>query len=258
MKKYYLILISLIFVLLYKNKITYSSAQAKPSGMAYVPAGRFVMGNNRGKHDEGPAHEVSLDGFYIDIYEVTNFEYSRFVKSEKRKPSRFSGDVRFNKPDYPVVGIRWDDAMAYCEWRDKRLPTEAEWEKAARGTDNRMFTWGNRFNPGAANISSASDPFPFTSSVGRFPAGASPYGIMDMLGNVWEWCSDWYDKDYYKIGIFNNPKGPYTGKLKVLRGGSWFNDKEIIRVTKRYKSSPINRSQTYGFRCAKDAAGEYL
>ncbi|MEO0108860.1 MAG: SUMF1/EgtB/PvdO family nonheme iron enzyme, partial [candidate division WOR-3 bacterium] len=183
------------------------------SVMILIPAGEFLMGSAQGEgdKDEHPLHKVYVSEFYIDKYEVTNRQYKRFCDATGRNyppdPELLSSMPNYfnNYPNYPVVNITWEDARAYCDWAGKRLPTEAEWEKAARGSDGRKYPWGNKAPDGSqCNFADrnlpdvpwcdkdADDGYGFTAPVGHYPQGASPYGVLDMAGNVWEWCNDWY------------------------------------------------------------------
>ncbi len=222
-----------------------------PADMVLVPEGKFIMGSKIGDKDEEPVHEVYLDAFYIDKYEVSNSQYNKFVKAAKARKSYCADNPMFNKPNQPVVCISWDDAASYCKWVKKRLPTEAEWEKAARGTDGRLFAWGQKWISANAN-SNASDlakPAP----VGSYPKGVSPYGAYDMSGNVWEWCADWYSENYYHLSPQRNPKGQSLGDSRVIRGGGWFDLPAQVTVTNRYDSHPLVRYNGIGFRCARDS-----
>jgi formylglycine-generating enzyme required for sulfatase activity len=224
-----------------------------PPGMVSVPAGKFWMGCNEQvdtqcRDNEKPYHRVYLDAFYIDKFLVTQAEYNECVNSgtctANQKFNRFTG-VR-----QPVVGVSWDDANTYCEWAGKRLPTEAEWEKAARGTEGRVYPWGNSIDATKANY--ADLKIGKTSKVGSYPSGASPYGAMDMAGNVWEWVADWHDENYYSNSPSKNPKGPDSGTYRVLRGGGWDSVARLIRSSYRDMSNPTSRGNGGGFRCVQD------
>jgi len=222
--------------------------------MVLVPAGEFFMGSDK-IGDERPKHQVSLDAFYIDRYEVTTARYAKFLEATGRKQPLFWNQGRqAAHRDYPVVGVDWDDADAYCRWAGKRLPTEAEWEKAARGTDGRLYPWGNEEpTPRHANFGKADwKGYSTLMPVGSFEAGKSPYGIYDMAGNVWEWVADWYAPQYYATSPARNPRGASNGDNKVLRGGSWNNVPLMLRSTGRNWSPPADRPLYVGFRCAQD------
>ena len=230
-------------------------------GMVLVPAGSFVMGNNSIKREQRPSHNVYLDSFYIDKYEVTNAEYYEFLDyinktkdhskcredepiNKDHQPHNWEKDY-YNHPEFPVVRIDWYDACAYAAWAGKRLPTEAEWEKAARGTDERKWPWGNEWDPSRYNFG---DPEP----VGSHEDGKSPYGCYDMAGSVAEWCADWYKMNYYEKSPKGNPKGPEKGEKKVIRGGSRFiPDGLSLRSTARKAVLPNIGNISVGFRCAK-------
>ncbi len=226
--------------------------------MVPVPAGWFIMGADPeegevGRIDEQPAHRVYLDAYYIDVYEVTNLEYSKFVAATgHRAPFWWDGrDVPEGQGRHPVNAVSWADAAAYATWVGKRLPTEAEWEKAARGTDGRKYPWGNIFSMSRGNCQSK-----YTQPVGNFPSGISPYGCYDMTGNVWELVSDWYRTDYYRRAPEKNPKGPLFGSHHVLKGGSFHTEFAvhfIMRSATRYgKKVHPEENPAFGFRCAKD------
>jgi formylglycine-generating enzyme required for sulfatase activity len=174
------------------------------------------MGSDEGD-DEKPVHRVYLDAFYIDKYEVTNALYGRFMRATGHKEPKLWNNKEFSVPNKPVVGVSWYDAKNYCEWAGKRLPTEAEWEKAARGTDGRIWPWENQWDAGKANTSEKDDGYQYTAPVGNFEEGKSPYDAYDMVGNVREWVADWYDFEYYKKSPRHNPTGPVSGKFKVRR-----------------------------------------
>ena len=181
--------------------------------MVYVPAGEFQMGSEDGEDDEKPVHTVYLDAFWIDQTEVTNTMYARCV--EAGACGSF-GSSEFD--DYPVSSL-WQDARNYCEWVNRRLPTEAEWEKAARGTDERMYPWGNTIDESYANYSQNVGG---TTPVGSYEKGVSFYGAYDMAGNESEWVADWFDENYYSTSPSSNPLGPNSGEFRVARGGSWY------------------------------------
>jgi len=232
--------------------------------MAFVPAGEFTMGAGEDDkfavHRERPSHSVYLDAFSIDQYEVTTTRYAMFLHETKRHPPKYwSEQVPKAQGIKPVIGVDWNDAQAYCEWTGKRLPTEAEWEKAARGTDGRKFPWGND-EPSQAfvNINGSCEPgdnsysYGKLTDVGLFERGKSPYGVYDMAGNVWEWVADWYGEYYYQNSPQSNPKGPPNGKYRVIRGGSCYRMPDNVRSANRYRLAPSDRSDDIGFRCAQD------
>jgi len=228
--------------------------------MVFIPAGQFNMGDREGGYDEHPERKVSLAGFYMDRYEATFAQFYNFMAvTGHRKPRLvgYLGNVEtedlplFMKPLHPVIGVSWDDAVDYCRWKGKRLPTEAEWEKAARGEDHRKWPWGNQQDPSNANLLGDDDGFRYTSPVGHFKRDKSPYGIYDMAGNAMEWVSDWYQEDYYRILPISNPAGPSAGDYRVIRGTSWNDSVDHARTTSRFKMFPEYRDVTTGFRCAK-------
>ena len=234
--------------------------------MLLVPAGEFFMGSVDNDpfadEDEWPQHAVYIDAFWVDKTEVTNSEFQYCVEAGKCDPHLHVGNT-FAGADQPVVGVDWFQAATYCEWVGGRLPTEAEWEKAARGTDGRTYPWGNKFDGSRLNYCDANciqdwrdnrfdDGYKYTSPVGSYPTGASPYGLLDMSGNVWEWTADWYDKDYYVTSTYQNPTGPSSGQQRVIRGGSWHYAGRNLRVVNRHKDSPAFRYDKIGFRCVVD------
>ncbi len=228
---------------------------------------------------EAPRHKVALDAFYVDRHEVTVALFERFVTATGHRTlaeREGSGLVRALKdrkvvtisvpgatwreptgpgtraePAHPVTQVSWFDAVGYCKWAGKRLPTEAEWEKAARGTDGRRFPWGDRWDPSRVN---AAGVLRATTPVGAYREGASPYGALDMAGNVWEWVEDWLEVRYYEQSPERNPRGPDTGRAKVMRGGDSFNNWVAIRTPRRQPNIPNGRSAMIGFRCARDLA----
>lgn len=227
---------------------------------------------------ELPRHRVMLDAFYIDRHEVTNGLFERFVKSSghrttaereghgwiwEQKDGRWlrlkvdgaawtapTGPGSSAPPTHPVVQVSWYDADAYCGWASKRLPTEAEWEKAARGADGRRYPWGDAWDASRGN---AVMTVGTTTPVGSYPGGVSPYTVHDMAGSVWEWVADWFDPEYYGRSPERNPKGPDRGQRKLLRGGSWDDYPVLVRTAFRNINTPGYRTYGVGFRCAKDA-----
>lgn len=223
--------------------------------MVLIPAGEFWMGCNdkvdrQCRNDEKPGRRVYLDAFYIDRFEVTNSQYERFMKGASQPAPPFWNSKHLNGAAQPVVAVSWSEAEAYCRWAGKRLPTEAEWEKAARGTDGNRYPWGDDLDSTKANY--ASKKAQRTVAVGSYAAGASPYGVHDMAGNVHEWVADWYANDYYKRAASNNPKGPDSGQRRVLRGGGWDSSAEYVRSSRRDQFDPESRSSISGFRCVQD------
>ena len=239
----------------------------------YVPAGKFLMGSTPGEssadHEE-PQRTVYLDAFWIDQTEVTNGMYEECASAGQCRPPEVDGSWSQESyygnetySNYPVVGVSWEDANAYCAWTGRRLPNEAEWEKAARGTDGRKYPWGNeapadnRANLCDQNCSfdwkdkSLDDGHAYTAPVGSYAEGASPYEVFDMGGNVSEWVNDWYDPAYYINGETRNPTGPNNGSFRILRGGSWNNVPNHIRTAIRIPTAPSVRLNDFGFRCAQ-------
>jgi formylglycine-generating enzyme required for sulfatase activity len=226
--------------------------------MALIPEGPFPRGSRRlGGEGEQPVREVTVGAFYMDLFEVTNEEYGRFVaETGHKKPDImvFYKDLRLlTEPRQPVVGVDWDDAQAYCQKAGKRLPTEAEWEKAAHGPVEMDWPWGPSFVKWAANVDGDEDGYRYTAPVGSYESGRSPYGLYDMAGNVSEWVSDWYSSTYYRDGPTAMPTGADSGDMRVHRGGSWNDPISDSRSTKRFQVFPYRRDATVGFRCAMDA-----
>ena len=223
-------------------------------------------------NDESPAHMVFLDSYLIDKYEVSNRDYGDFMRTTGHGGPAYWDDPRLNNPTQPVVGVNWYDARAYCEYRGKRLPTEAEWEKAARGPNGNLYPWGDDFDPAKANYGKNHDS---TKPVDSYPDGVSYYGLHNMAGNVFEWVLDWYDPRYYsQLEPMVNPTGPEKpvwiggtgtyvdlltlGEKRVIRGGSWVAPEGSVRATHRFWNHPLNNSYGVGlgFRCAKTAPPE--
>jgi formylglycine-generating enzyme required for sulfatase activity len=252
------------------------AATIVPEKMALINAGGFTRGINKtGKEafaDEAPAKNIYLSSYYIDKFEVSNAEYTEFIKATDHPAPAYWDHHQLNQPSQPVTGVNWFDANTYCHWANKRLPSEAEWEKAARGPAGLIYPWGNNLDYSKANFSKGkTGQNNITVSVDAHPEGKSYYGVYNMAGNVFEWVQDWYDSDYYKTGKeIRNPKGPQnkiffgfaktsenpasTLTKKVIRGGSWFAPAQSITTTHRFWNDPINNSYGVGlgFRCARD------
>jgi len=234
--------------------------------MVLIPAGEFQMGSDEGEPDETPVHTIYLDAFYMDMHEVTNAQYRKFIEATGHRVPNYWNDAKHNAPDQPVVGVTWHDAEAYCKCAGKRLPTEAEWEKAARGgLVGKNYPWGDipdREVAGEPGVG-RTDESGGASLGGTLPVGSfdpNGYGLYDMAVNAWEWCADWYDENYYEESTERNPTGPSSGNARILRGGSWFADVYTpLRVAYRYSYNPAQTSNMIGFRCvwgADDEQGE--
>jgi formylglycine-generating enzyme required for sulfatase activity len=219
-------------------------SEKDPELMVLIPAGTFTMGNETGNEDEQPAHEVYVDAFYIDVAEVSCARYENFLKDTDHPPHQM-WNPEYDRPDDPVVGVSWYDASAFAKWAEKRLPTEAEWEKAARGgLVGKNYPWGDEINREKANYQS----FGITPVKNYEP---NSYGLYDIAGNVWEWCLDWYSKEYYNMSTKKNPKGPMLGSKKVVKGGAWYCGEAALQVSNRHKIDPQLGSFHIGFRCVK-------
>jgi sulfatase modifying factor 1 len=219
--------------------------------MVFIPAGAFPMGSADGEADERPVHQVYLDDYFIYQTPVTVAQYRKFCTATGR-PMPTAPNWGW-QDTHPVVNVSWHDAQAYATWAGGRLPTEAQWEKAARGDDGRTYPWGAIWD--AAKCNSSASNLNKTTPVGSYPAGASPYGVLDMAGNVWNWCADWYDGAYYQTSPARNPTGPTTGTSRVLRGGSWYDIEDYTRGAYRSGNLPVLWGNYYGFRCASLSPG---
>jgi formylglycine-generating enzyme required for sulfatase activity len=271
-------------------------AAPPPDDMVLIPAGEFMMGTPAGSDglpDEHPLRMVYLSAFWIDRHETTNALYEQYVRTTGyQAPANASPTSTLwedNVPlpgieQHPVVNVSWLDAVAFCRWAGKRLPTEAEWEKAARGPDARTYPWGNEWDLNKANSASfwVKRTVDFANStewdafwikgagaaiskekgvrgeiltlpVGSFASGASPYGALDMAGNAAEWVQDWYNPNYYRMASMSDPQGPERGAIKAMRGGSWLKPAISLRTTDRDWGTMDSRPSGTGFRCARDA-----
>ena len=254
-----------------EGQITVATPAGTTHELVLVPAGPFEMGTEDGQADAKPVHTVELDAYYIDKYEVTNAQYEAYVQTAGGEPSLYVNDefvpgtstvesrtgipMSFlTAPEKPIFGVSGTDAQGYCAWAGLRLPTEAEWEKAARGTDGRRYPWGDEeptcaravMDDGGRGCGEG-----ITRPVGATPGGVSPYGAHDMAGNVQEWVSDWYDSDYYASSPSRNPTGPSSGTMQVTRGGRWRDRQFNLRTTTRSRNGSVSRTLHLGFRCAQ-------
>ncbi|MGC1377040.1 MAG: SUMF1/EgtB/PvdO family nonheme iron enzyme [Anaerolineales bacterium] len=245
----------------------------KGATMLLIPAGSFMMGGDV-YAAEKPAHSVTLSSFYMDQYEVSNALYKACVDANGCTAPAYGGSFTYRdyygNPDFdrfPVISVSWNQAKTYCIWRGSstrlhqpehstKLPTEAEWEYAARGTDGRTYPWGEVLDPSRANYQSDGDTW-YTTAIDSYPAGKSPFGLYNMAGNVWEWVNDWYDSDYYQRSPLSDPQGPSTGQYRVVRGGGWGSfglivgrDAYDLRSATRSFLIPDSWENVVGFRCA--------
>ena len=269
MKKFAIVLVGLIVATVFLLACQDDPPEPRLSAtgdedMVLVPAGYFVMGADSAVIDAAPRHRVWVDSFWIDRHEVTNAQYKEFIDATGYPPpaldeKKYPWAKPFNwvnniypegAGDKPVVLISWDDAAAYAAWRGCRLPTEAEWEKAARGIDGRIYPWGNQWD--STRVWCRLNSFYGPKGKADKIADVSPYGVINMAGNVAEWCFDFYDKDYYKNSPERNPFGPDAGSRKVVRGGSWQNaDKNKFTVFYRDAQFSSTKTAAIGFRCVK-------
>jgi formylglycine-generating enzyme required for sulfatase activity len=230
------------------------SSPHQDQSMVLIPAGDFTMGSSMGDPDELPVRKVYVDAFFIDKHQTSVGKYGTFLDATSHEaPADWDVMNKSMHQKRPVVNVDWADAEAYCKWAGKRLATEAEWEKAARGTDGRIYPWGNELPTDFhANMKKEVwNNHVVLTPVGMFEGGKSPYGVYDMAGNVWEWINDWYSRDYYKTGPLKNPTGPSKGDYKVIRGGSWGSSPKDLRSTDRESRLPSFGGLGTGFRCAK-------
>ncbi len=231
------------------------------AGMVYVAAGPFVRGTNDVVYgDVGPVRTLLLDAFWMDVYEVTVDQYAQCVRAQACTEPQSGGDLNWGRPDrglHPINGVNWMQAVAYCKWVGKRLPTEAQWEKAARGADGWTFPWGEE-KASCERAVMDDDGYgcgkDSTWEVGAMPSGVSPYGVHNMAGNVSEWTADWYGVDYYGRAPECNPQGPSSGSKRVVRGESWYDDFDAGQsFSRRLELSPWEFHYGLGFRCARSS-----
>ena len=245
-----------------KLKKERGTVKPEEAPMAPIPAGEFWMGvdGTIGLDDERPRHKVWLDAYVMDRYEVTTSRYAAFLTASGRAAPWLWDSVNLQlHGDRPVIGVDWEDAEAYCRWAGKRLPTEAEWEKAARGTDERRYPWGNATPTADFANHALGARFSYSqvlTPVGRYEKGKSPFGLYDLAGNVWEWVHDWYGAAYYEQSPERNSIGPDEGQFKVLRGGSWSDLPKYLLTYGRFKLPPTTRNSYTGFRCAKSEGSQ--
>jgi formylglycine-generating enzyme required for sulfatase activity len=229
--------------------------------MVLIPGGDFPLGDRRGGAIEQPERTITLAPFWVDVYETTFAHYYAFMAATGHRKPRLAGYLAVDSsaipflmnPYNPVVGVFWDDANSYCIWKGKRLLSEVEWERAAKGSSQRFYPWGNEPTSSNANLVHDGDGFKYTSPVGAFRGDRSPEGVFDMAGNAMEWTSDWFDERYYANMSDRDPLGPPNGKERVIRGASWNDSVSRAKTTTRFKMRPDYRDVTIGFRCAKSA-----
>ena len=221
-----------------------------------IPSGWFLMGSEIGQDNERPVHRVWIDAFQLGAYQVRNAEYSRFLRATGKLPPPFWQDPHFNHPEQPVAGASWHEAAEYCAWlsassgKKYRLPTEAEWERAARGGDEgKLFPWGDAGPEALPDYAKRWQTGP--EPVGRYAPNA--FGLFDICANLHEWCSDWYDPNYYAVSSERNPRGPESGQRRASRGGSWRHQVKVTRCAARSSIPPEFQYADYGFRVACEA-----
>ena len=231
------------------QRLVQTASLLSPAETILFPAGRFVMGSAAGLPDERPPHPVSISAFYLDRHEVSQIAYQAFLEARK-KPS----STRVEHPEHPATMVSWDQAAAYCEWQDKRLPTEAEWEYAARGPQGRTYPWGDA--PPTRLRARFGGLFKGPIAIDTRPQGATPEGVFHLVGNVAEWVQDWWHPGYYALSPPVDPTGPEEGDFKVVRGGSWSQSAEELRAAARSYHNPDKGASYIGFRCARSAGTE--
>jgi formylglycine-generating enzyme len=236
-----------------------------PKGMALIAGGVYIMGSHKSlielnpgdlfstdRHTlgpENPAHNVQVDPFYIDTHEVSHGDYMKFVRNNKVKEPLYIKDPNLNDYKQPVVGISWKEAQLYCKWKGRRLPTEAEWEKASRGKRSIDYPWGNE-SPDNTKLNFNRE-IKKTTNIGSYETGKSDYGVYDLAGNVSEWVYDWHSPEFYLFSPKKNPLGPKKGQYKVIRGGNWRSNSEDVKMHYRNATVISIRNKTLGFRCAR-------
>lgn len=222
------------------------------SEMVSIPGGAFTRGDQNGEPDEYPEKQVTMSAFSIDRTEVTNAAYKKCVEAKACDATQYLDDRELGRDENPVVGITWEDARSFCNWVGKRLPTEAEWEYAARGSDLRKWPWQGAFKGDAANIAGSEGGGSSTEAVTSRREGASPFGVLNLAGNAAEWVADYYDPTFYRTSKDDkDPKGPDAGRERVVRGGSYRSSLHQVRVSARRGKLPTETDNTIGVRCAK-------
>tara|TARA_B100000686_G_C16802828_1_gene987397 strand:+ start:6912 stop:7748 length:837 start_codon:yes stop_codon:yes gene_type:complete len=256
---YYLCLLYLIIAFDIDNH-SWAGLLKKHKDMVYFPAGDFMMGSSDGdgRPDERPKHKVFLDSFYLDKHEATGIEFEEYLMVHPKEHPTITGwfdrKVKPEMKDRPVIGLTWKRCLRYCKWRGKRIPTEAEWERAAAGLEGRVYPWGNRIPTWKhANFNKCCSIMKglILDIIGSHRRGTTPEGVYDLAGNIAEWVHDWYDKKYYEISPQRNPSGPIKGTYHVIRGGAWNSIGDYLRSSARYGYNDANNFYGIGCRCAK-------